>query len=221
MRKKLTTESLPRGSALRPKRVIAAWLVILIAAVIIFGSLFSDAVTTEFNFLSDADSKEAEALLAQRLEGTDLLREVVVVRSSDFTVDDPAYRRFVQELSTSIMALGPDVVFAGSDYFGTNDESLVSSDRHSTILPLVMAGDLKHAESSVELIHSLLDDNVKSNSGLEEFRVFITGEATFSKDFVEGSQKDLETGEKFAVPIAMIILAVVFGALAATALPMA
>ena len=92
---------------------------------------------------------------------------------------------------------------------------MVSDDRRSLILPLVMTGDLKQAEGNISQVHEILD-SAKSTPG---FEVFITGEATFSEDFTEGAQKDAETGESFGIPIALMILAVVFGALAATALP--
>lgn len=42
---KITTEHLARASALRPKRVIAAWVALLVTAMVLFGGLFSDAVS--------------------------------------------------------------------------------------------------------------------------------------------------------------------------------
>ena len=65
---------------------------------------------------------------------------------------------------------------------------------------------------------SVLDVVDQAKTG-NEFEVFITGESTFSRDFVEGNQADAEKGEAFGVPIALVILAVLFGALAAAVLP--
>ena len=78
-----------------------------------------------------------------------------------------------------------------------------------------MAGKFKEAESNIELVLEIVDE--ASEAG--QIEVFITGEATFSQDFVDGNQADAESGEAFGVPIALIILAVVFGALAAAVLP--
>ena len=212
---KFSTESLARSSAERPKRVIALWLVMLVAAMGLFGTYFEDAVTTEFTFLGNPDSKKSQTLLEERLQGPDSLREVVLVRSSTFTVDTPAYQEFVTGVVGEIQGLGSNVVASAANYYQTGDESAVSDDRRSLILPLVMTGDLKQAEQNISEVHHVLD----SVEGTPGFEVFITGEATFSEDFTEGAQKDAETGESFGIPIAMMILAVVFAALAAVALP--
>lgn len=48
----------------------------------------------------------------------------------------------------------------------------------------------------------------------------MTGTASFARDYTEFTQKDLMKGEAIAMPFAMLILAVVFGTLAAAVLPM-
>ena len=215
MWKSLSTESLARASASRPKRTIAIWLVVLIAAFASIGTLLDGTMTTEFSFFSNPDSKQGDTLLEERLRGPADVQEVVIVRSATQTVDDAAYRGYVEDLSSQIQGLGGDIVATVANYYQTKDESLVSQDRHTTILPLVMAGEFREAESNVETVIEVLDEA----NGTDEYEVFITGEATFSRDFAEGNQRDAERGEAFGVPIALIILAVVFGALAAAALP--
>jgi RND superfamily putative drug exporter len=100
-------------------------------------------------------------------------------------------------------------------YYETGDESLVSADRHTTVVPIVMAGEFRQAETNVKSVLDIVD----RASGGDQFEVFITGESTISRDFVEGNQADAEKGEAFGVPIALVILAVLFGALAAAVLP--
>ena len=140
---------------------------------------------------------------------------MIIVRSADLTVDDDAYEQYVDDLHGQIAGLGGSLVASIASYYQTGDESLVSGDRHTTILPLVMAGGFKEAESNIESVLDVVDD-VDSAGQIE---VFITGESTFSKDFVDGNQEDAVRGEAFGVPIALIILAGLFGALAAAILP--
>ena len=102
-----------------------------------------------------------------------------------------------------------------ASYYETGDESMVSADRRTTVVPIVMAGGFKEAESNVESVLEVIDDTEVG----DQFEVFITGQSTFSRDFVEGNQADAEKGEAFGVPIALVILAVLFGALAAAVLP--
>jgi len=78
-----------------------------------------------------------------------------------------------------------------------------------------MAGKFIDAETNVEEVIEIVDRMNEADG----FEVFITGEATFSKDFADGNQEDAEKGEAFGIPIAMVILAVVFGAVAAAVLP--
>ena len=118
-------------------------------------------------------------------------------------------------LRNEVAALGSSFVASVVSYYETGDESLVSTDRRTTVVPIVMAGEFKDAESNVKSVIDLVD---QANQG-DKFEVFITGESTISRDFVEGNQADAEKGEAFGVPIALVILAVLFGALAAAALP--
>ena len=138
-----------------------------------------------------------------------------MLRSPDLTVDETAYRDRVTNLFDQIAGLGDKFIASITNYYQSGDESLVSEDRRTTIMPLVMAGGFKEAETNIEKVLDIIDD-AEADDG---FEVFITGESTFSRDFVEGNQADAERGEAFGVPIALVILAVLFGALAAAILP--
>ncbi len=216
MLSRLSTEHLARASAERPKRTIVAWVLAVVISVGLVATLFDDAVTTEFAFLNNPESKQANTLLEERLRGPADVKEVVIVTSDSSTVDDPTYRDFVESLHSEIEGLGSDVVAEAGSYYQTGDESMVSDDRRSTILSLVMAGNFKDAETSIGKVHDILDARETTGG----FELFITGGATYAQDFLEGNQKDLEKGEAVGMPIALIILAVVFGAVAAAVLPM-
>ena len=90
-----STAGLARISARRPWRVVAAWVVLLVLAVVIQG-IFPANMTTDASLLNDPEAQRGWALLAEhgiRAErpGT----ETVVVRSATATVDDPAFRATV------------------------------------------------------------------------------------------------------------------------------
>ena len=210
-----STEHLARASANQPKKTILIWLVALIVAFVAVGSFVEGTMTTEFFFYGNPESKRADTLLEERLRGPADVNEVIIVKSADLTVDDAAFEQHVGDLRGRIEGLGGSFVASIVSYYQTGDESLVSPDRHTTILPLVIAGGFKEAESNIESVLDMVDDV----DGAGQIEVFITGEATFSKDFVDGNQEDAERGEAFGVPIALIILAVLFGALAAAILP--
>jgi RND superfamily putative drug exporter len=177
-------------------------------------NLLGDALTTDADITTNPESKQARTLIEERLHGPQRVREIVIVQSQDATVDDPAFRSFVEGLYREVTALGPDVVAGGTNYYQSGDESLVSADRRTTILPLSMAGTFEDAGDNIDEVLDVVDA-VETDG----FQVLIAGNASMGKDFEETAQSDLQTGEMFGIPIALIILALVFGALAASVIP--
>ena len=141
---------------------------------------------------------------------------MVIVRSDSLTVDNPRFQGFVESIFEEITGLGTDVVEGGFHFYLVGQELLVSEDRRSTLIPLTMAGNPDEAHERIDEIHEV----AHQSDGREGFQVLVTGEATLSKDFIEISEDDLLTGEMFGVPIALVIMVVVFGAVVASFVPL-
>ena len=141
---------------------------------------------------------------------------MVIVRSDSLTVDNPRFQGFVESIFEEITGLGTDVVEGGFHFYLVGQELLVSEDRRSTLIPLTMAGNPDEAHERIDEIHEV----AHQFDGREGFQVLVTGEATLSKDFIEISEDDLLTGEMFGVPIALVIMVVVFGAVVASFVPL-
>jgi RND superfamily putative drug exporter len=139
----------------------------------------------------------------------------VIVRSISATVDDAEFRSTVESLTEEIAGLGPEIVTSAVSFYDTDADAQVSPDRRTTVIPVLMADDFKAAGDNIGDVHDVLEET-PFPAGYE---VFIFGEATFSVDFLEGNQSDLERGEMFAIPLAMVILAIVLGVLAAMFIP--
>ena len=205
-----------RASARHPKRTILIWAAAMFTAMLLIVGLFKDATTTEFTFFSNPESEKANQLIEERLRGPQGVNDVVIVRYANGTVDSPELQGYVLGLYDEIMGLGSEIVTGGVNYYQTGDETLVSNQRDSTLIPLVVAGEFKDAESNIGKVRHVME-SVPAPSGAE---VFMTGTASFARDYTEFTQKDLMKGEAIAMPFAMLILAVVFGTLAAAVLPM-
>ena len=130
-------------------------------------------------------------------------------------MDDPAFRQKVETVFGDIFALGSDTVAAGRNYYQENDESLVSEDRKATIMPLVLTGRLKDAEQNVGHILDL----VQEADAADDFRVLMGGTASISFESNELALHDLEQGERIGVPVALLILAALFGTVVAALAP--
>ncbi len=220
------TEWLARVSARKPFLVIGVWAVVAIIA----GGLAVDselgpgpqlvdildpATTTELKLGGGAESSRAERLLEDRLRGPTPVSEIVIVQSESHSVDDEAFQERVDAVFGEIASLGTDIVTPLPNYYQTNDPTLVSVDRMTTIMPLLMTGSFEEAVEKVEHVVEVVEEA----NGEEGFRVLIVGDASISHEQNELAEKDLRKGERIGIPVALVILVVLFGTLVAVLMP--
>jgi RND superfamily putative drug exporter len=213
---RLSLSSLARACARRPWLVAGLWGLGLLAAVAVIVLVLPGTLTAQYTFMNDPDSQVGRDLLAERLEMPQKANEVVIVRSAGAAYGDPAFERFVTALQGDIAALGPGVVDAVASPYQGGDETMVSRDGRTVILPVVMAGDVVQAEENIDTVHDL----VHQADGRQGFDTLVTGTASISSDFSHQAENDLRRGEGIGVPIALVILLLVFGALVAATLPL-
>ena len=210
------TEFLALVSVKQPWVTIAVWAVLASIGVVLNITLLDSATTTELRLTGNVESQRAETLLEDRLRGPQPITEIVVVQSESLTVDDPAFRGKVEQVHGDIMSLGAGTVTAGTHYYLANDESLVSADRGTTLITLMLVGDIEEATERVGLIL----DIVTAADASDEFRVLMSGPATFAFENSELSADDLEQGERIGVPVALIVLLALFGTVVASLIPL-
>jgi putative drug exporter of the RND superfamily len=211
---RLSPQGLARWSAKRRLTVIAIWVGLFLIGGLLTSRYLSGALTTQAEFTNNPDSKQAQQLLEQRLSGPRRSNEVVIVRSDSNTVTDPAFKAYVQRLVGDLDALGPAVVQQVTDPYQAGNR-LVSADRHATLIPVTMAGTLDDADKNID---KMLDRTLHA-SHPDGVRVWVAGEATAAKDANTIAEQDLKQGETIGIVAALVILVVVFGALAAALVP--
>jgi putative drug exporter of the RND superfamily len=212
MRGRLSPRRLAAFSVARPRLVLAVWGVLALVGFLLIGGLLGSALSSEGDVTSNPESKQAEDLIDARLPQRHALDELVIVRSDDVPVTAAAFRARVRSLVERLDA--NDGVEKVSSYLDPGGEALISSDAHSTLLPVVLAE--KREESIVDVV-----EIVQRADGVDGFAVDITGEFTVGRDFEKVSEKDLQQGElKFGLPAALIILLLVFGTLVGTLVPL-
>ncbi len=210
----LSTQSLTRASSRRPWLTVGIWVVTIAASIVVDRAFLGDALTEEANFTNNPESKQALELVEERLRGPRRATEIVIVSSSSTTVDDPAFRSFVERLQAQLKALGPGVVQSVHSYYDSSDPTLVSKDRRTTILPTILAGELADASHHAGKLRALAESG--PNSG---FTVQLFGPASLNDDFNKVLKEDLAKGESFGIMAALAVLVVVFGAVVAAVLP--
>src|SRR5262249_23104654 len=134
--------------------------------------------------------------------------ELIIVRSPTHTVDTAAFKAFVASLVRQGDATG--VIYRASTYYETHSPTLVSRDRHATLITVQRQRDVKPLLSVVQ-----------GDNGRDGFSVAMTGNGTLDHDFNELSQHDLKSGElQVGLPAALLILVLVFGAVVAGLVPL-
>jgi RND superfamily putative drug exporter len=206
------TESLARGCARRPWITVGIWVAAMAAAILAAVNLLGGALVTEAEFTSNPESVVALDMMQQRL-GTDdtMIDEMIIVRSDTYTVDDAVFTDKVNGLYTELVNLGPFVENAAT-YYMVGDPSMVSADRHGTLIPFKMP--MESASEDMLEVYALGER--QSGGG---FEIYHTGNAGFMADSMKLSESTMATGETIGISVALIVLALVFGAVAAAVLP--
>ena len=205
------TGSLAAACARHPWRVVASWAVAVVVAIAVIVVFLPGSLTTEGAPTNNPESERAEDAMFAAFppDPAGSTTDVVVVRSEQHTVESPQFRAFVRALvgDSEITALG-----RARTYLDDGGDSLVSQDRHATLIPVALFDD-DETEA--------LADKAAALDGEVGFAVAVTGEDTLDHDFNVLSQEDLENGElKFGLPAALIVLLLVFGAVVAGLIPL-
>ncbi len=207
-------ESLARACARRKWWTVGIWGVVIALALLATISWLGDALVTEAEFSGNPpESMKAFNLMNERLGITDttMLDEMIIIKSATLTVDDPAFAAQVNGIYGDLTAFGPEVADSAITYYMYPDPSLVSEDKHSTLIPFKMPLD------NYERITDIYTLGEKYNTG--DFQIYHTGSAAFMEDSMKLSEETMATGETVGIAVALVVLAIVFGALAAALLP--
>ena len=208
------TERLARTSARRPWIVVGIWMVLLLVGGFLASGV-GDVLTADISLTSNPESTQASDLIEDRLRGPDRATETVIVVSETTNVDDPAFELFVGDLLTQIRALD-GLVEQATSFYEIGDPSLVSADGDTTILPVVLAFDEKNATDEIAPLVDLVNDADEA----DEFQILTVGHASLNHESNEISERDAQRGEMIGIPIALIILLLVFGAVLAAGIPL-
>jgi uncharacterized membrane protein YdfJ with MMPL/SSD domain len=202
-----------RWSASHWKTAVFGWLAFVVAAIAVGMTVPMKQIDME-----DANvgqSHKADQILKQGFPQADPQTELVVVQSATKTVDDPAFRATVNDVVRSVEGDPATKNFKSPLTAGHGDQ--VSNDRRTVIVTWDMKGTSEVAQKKIDAIESRVAVSGARHPG---FFVGEAGSASSGKalDKLFGDQLKL-AGER-SIPITIVVLLLVFGALVAVSVPL-
>ncbi|MFJ8626008.1 MMPL family transporter [Kitasatospora sp. NPDC093550] len=195
-------------SARHRKTAVFGWLLFVVLATVLGGAHGSAKVT-------EAESMPGQVARAARILDEAGLRspasETVLVQSATRSADDPDFRTAVGQVIAAVEATGKAAGIR-SPY----DTKAVSQDGHSALVLVTLKGDRDEAVAGVQSVMDAVNGVQQRNPGLT---VVELGDASSGKWIQDQFKNDFARAEWTAVPLALGILLIAFGALVAAVLP--
>ncbi len=215
------TARLARLSARHPWVVVTFWVVLLILAGFAASTVGDVLGAREMDFLNSPESSRGADLLEERLRGVTPDTETVIVRSETATVDDPAFQAVVEGVAREVTALEGAVASTFSYYdairYGVpQSQAMVSTDRHAALIQVALVAEsAPSAHDRIERLRETLTSNTAAG-----YQVLTVGAASVEDDFARTAESDLLKAEVFGLPVTLLVLVGVFGAVAAAGVSM-
>jgi putative drug exporter of the RND superfamily len=212
---RISPQTLARGSSRKPWLTIGVWIAAIVSSLVVSSLFLGDALTHDGGFVNNPEAKRALHLVENRLRGKQRGTELVIFQSTSTTVDDPAYRNYVDKIAQDMVALGPDTVKGVENFYTTNDTTVVSKDRRTLLLPVVIADPKSNKKDDVfPDLHRVANQTAPSGITTQLF-----GAQSLNSDSNKISEKDLRTGETIGILVAIVVLVIVFGAIVSGLIP--
>jgi len=212
--KRFSTKGLARMSARNPWRVVGAWLILLALSFYLIFNYLGSALTNGMTFAKELESDKARKVLESKLNVPDKITETILVKSESQTVDDADFRTLTEKIYKDTIRL-KDNVEKGITYYIFPDPSLVSKDKHKTIIVLTMTGGEAEAVDNAKAVRKILDENKKDG-----FEVGMAGQGSINADTNRIAEETFQKAEIFGIPLAFVVMVAVFGTLVAAFVPL-
>ncbi len=199
-----------RWSAAHRKTAIFGWIAFVIVAMMIGGNVGTKAI-------SDADLGTGESgRAAQTLEKgfPQPAAEQVLVQSDSETVADTGFRKAISDVVRHVGSVG--VVTDIRSPLDAENAGQVSADGHSALVEFSISGA---KDSAPDKIAPVLAQTRAAQGANPELSISEIGDASAEKAIDKSVGDDFAKATKVSLPITLLILFIVFGALVAAGIP--
>jgi putative drug exporter of the RND superfamily len=188
--------------------VAFAWLLVLAAGLLIGSRVFA-RLDTGNGLRGDAESSIATERIDQLTRSGPQLSVLVDGRA----VRDPALAASVKSATTNLRSM-PEVSKV-IDAASSRVPGLVATDGRAQLLQIELRDGLSRAQVDAA------EARIRSEVGnIDAPRILIGGQNPAQREFQDGSRRDLERGEMFALPLVILLLLLIFRGFVALTLPL-
>jgi RND superfamily putative drug exporter len=199
--------------AARHTRVLFAVWAVLIAAGLVFVPRFVSSLSMTGLWVPGSESSRAAAVLERDLPAAGGSQAVLVFSSRTLTAADPGFQRVVASAVRGVSAIsGVSGVQRPS---GAGARALIAPGGHTALALVALGGDEGRAE---ELSPRLAA--AAAAAATPAVQVGLTGEPPVAHDLFSMIETDLIKSDAVGLPVALLVLVVVFTSLVAAGLPL-
>jgi RND superfamily putative drug exporter len=202
-----------RWSASHWKTAVFGWLVFVVAALMI-----GQVVGTKQIDQNDANvgqSHRADRILRDAGFQADPQTEIVLVQSKTLTASDPAFRAVVNDVVGTVAPF--DTIKNLRSPYAPGREAQISADGHTAMVEWDMKGDDDFATKRIDALTSATAGVAKRHPS---FYVGEAGSISSGKALDDAFNKQLGQAGERSVPLTLLVLLVVFGAIVAAGVPL-
>ena len=206
-------DRLARLAVARPKAVLAATLVLMVAA-FVYGSGISERLSGGGFYSVSSESQRAAVLAEQHFHAGKPNLVVLATATGGRNVDDADAVAAGQAL-TQQLAATPGIT-AVSSYWGSGKSELLRSNDGTKALILA------HVEGNERDFPAAARRLIATYRGTEQgpLKLEPGGEVVSYVDVTDQLNHDLKTSEAVAMPVILLLMTLVFGSLVAAGLPL-
>ncbi len=182
--------------------IIAFWAIVVIASVP-FAAQIGSVLTGGGYYYNNSESAHADNLISEKLKQPPS-QLLVVFQSTHTPVNDASYQKEVNDFTSRVRSFAnvTGVIQGGTGRDGRT--TYVTVNINSSAI-----------EDQLDNFRKLLPGGAAAGPA----QAYLTGNPPLDQDFTQITQQDVERAEFFALPVALLVLLVVFGTLIAAATP--
>jgi RND superfamily putative drug exporter len=201
-----------RWSASHWKTAVFGWIAFVAVAVIAGGMIGTKQIDQQD--ANTGQAHKADQILKQAGFQADPQTEIVLVQSKTQTIHDPAFRAAVADVTATVEPFAAEYKNFRSPLEHADQ---VTADGHTAMVEFDMRGTQKQAEKRIDAITTATGKIEARHPG---FFVGEAGSISSGKALNDAFNSQLAKAGERSVPLTLLVLLIVFGALVAAGIPL-